>query len=135
MSKAKEIFVPGNEWKTAGILTLLIVLFSVLPLIMGYAQEQPSEKFMGIPVYVTDANNHLHLALQAKEGDILLANRFTNEDVPRIFFNPYHLIVGWFAWIFGLEIITSYNILGFLFTFSFLLILYYFISIFTEDRK
>ncbi|KHO46589.1 MAG: hypothetical protein QS98_C0002G0037 [archaeon GW2011_AR3] len=134
MSKAKEIFVPGNEWKTAGILTLLIVLFSVLPLIMGYAQEQPGEVFMGVPVYVTDANNHLHLALQAKEGDILLTNKFTSENVPNLFFNPYHLLLGNTARLFGMQVITVYNIYWVVLAFAFLIVLYYFISYFVQDK-
>ncbi len=126
--------IENMEWYAVALLSALIVLFSIIPLMIGYALQEQGKVFMGIPVHVVDAPNHLHLGLQVMEGHILLTNRFTPEDVPRLLFNPYHLLLGWLALIFGLSIVTAYNLLWIILAFVFLLILYWFISYFIQDK-
>lgn len=127
--------IKKEEWKTAAIIALAATLLSILPLITGYATEGPEEHFMGVAVHVTDANNHLHLAQQAKEGALLFTNRFTAEDVPALLFNPYHLVIGWTAWLLGAKVVAVYNAYQIIFSFVFLLVLYHFIAEYVKDRK
>lgn len=127
--------ISKKEWTYVSIITLIVILISLLPLVFGYTTQGPSEVFMGVPVHVTDANNHLNMALQAKEGNILLANYFTSEDVPGLIFNPYHLVLGWSAYIFNMDIIVSYIIWGIIFSVILFFTIYYFLSSFVSDKK
>ena len=127
--------ISKKEWKYILLITAIVTLLSLLPLILGYLNAPEGMVFMGIPVHVTDANNHLNLALQAKEGSILFANKFTGEDVPALIFNPYHLLIGGFSALFKTSIIFAYNFFGVLFTIIFLLLVYKFIGYFTTDKK
>lgn len=122
------------EWRIVTIIALAITLLAHLPLIIGYATAGPDEHFMGMPVYVTDANNHLHLALQAKEGHLLFTNRYTAEDVPYLLFNPYHLVIGLSARLFHTSVIASYTFYSVAITLAFFYVLYWFISHFTDNK-
>lgn len=124
-----------KEWKVALLIALAILFISHTPLIIGYATQAEDEVFMGVPRFATDTNNHLHMALQAKEGDILLTNKFTGEPVPALLFNPYHLIIGYTAAIFSLNILTAFHIFAILFALIFFIYLYYFLAKFITNKK
>ncbi len=123
-----------NEWKYILFISVFIVLLSQLPLIFGYATQGEDEVFMGIPVHITDANNHLHWMKQAQEGAFFFTNKFTHEDVPALIFNPYHYMVGNLSRISTLSLLFWYHIISILAIFGFLIYLYYFISHFVKDK-
>lgn len=125
----------SNEWKLIIAISIAITFFSQLPLLFGYLGETQYQKFMGIPVHITDANNHLHWMLQAKEGEIFFTNKFTHEDVPALIFNPYHLLIGNLSRFSGLDILVWYHLFNILLIFGFLLYLYRFITEFISDKR
>ncbi len=125
------MIITPKEWKLVALIAVLTLFFSQIPLIVGYMAQDDGEVFMGIPVHVTDANNHLNWALQAKEGKILFSNDFTSEDIPPLIFNPFHLLVGNLSRSTGISLIGSYNLIGMIFIVAFVFILYLFISLFS----
>lgn len=129
-----KIIISKKEWIFVSIITFIVILFSLLPIIFAYATQGENEVFMGVPVHVIDANNHIHLALQVKEGSILTTNKFTEESIPALLFNPYHLLLGWTAAIFATNIVTVYIIWGIIFSLLFMFTLYWFISQFIEEK-
>ena len=126
--------ITKKEWTYVTLVAIIAVLLINIPLIVGKLTEGPNEVFTGIPVHVTDANSHLHLILQVKEGAILTTNKFTQEEVPALLFNPYHLVLGWTAFVFDADVVAIYNIFNIIFALGFFFILYYFISEFIKDK-
>ena len=127
--------ISSKEWKITLFIILGVLIISQLPLIFGYLTEGPNEKFMGIPVHVTDVNNHLNWVLQAKEGHILFSNAFTYENIPSLIFNPFHLITGLTAKITNIPIIWVYNIFSWLLIIGFGFTIYFIISYFIKDKE
>jgi len=120
----------NKEWLMVTLFAVFITLLTALPLIMGYLTQGP-EVFMGIPVHVTDANAHLNLIEQAREGELLFTNMFTGETVPALLFNPFHLVLGTIA----SSSLAVYNVAAILLTFVFFFVLYWFIGEFINDKK
>lgn len=127
--------ISTEEWKKVALITIIILLISQLPLILGYTTESENEVFMGIPIHVTDANNHLNWVLQAKEGNVAFANQFTQEDIPALIINPFHLTIGLTAKILSAPTTQIYNLFGIISIILFSFILYFFISYFIKDKN
>lgn len=134
----KDIFQSINKKEWLFVLTAALVLIAVttLPLVYGYIIK-PEDKFFPA-IHSTGAGDfsvYYSYIGQAKEGQLIFNDLFTSEEHSPFIFNPFWLIVGLSARLFGLSAIAAYQISRILLIIVFCFVLYFFMSYFIKEIK
>ncbi len=124
-----------SDWKFLGIIWVIVVVLTFLPVVFGYLTTPPDKVFLFRPNdNGGDFTVYYSYIEQVREGHFLFKNFFTSEAQPIPVFNPFWLSAGMFAKIFNLSAPFAIQILRFLFILPFLIITYYLLSFFLEDK-
>ncbi|MBN2566866.1 hypothetical protein JXB02_02145 [Candidatus Woesearchaeota archaeon] len=123
-----------DEWRGVVIIAAALLVLSFIPTLWGFITTPQDHTYMWISKEVMDANNHLNLMLQAKDGYLLQRNGFTSEAMSRLFFNPYVLVIGWLSAISSVPIIAFYHLFRIVFGGGFLAMLYLFIAYLVPNK-
>ena len=89
------VSISKKEWLYVAAWAIVMVAFSLLPHIVGYASAPEGKQYMmtGYPIY-QDANTYFTWIRQAAEGNILFQIKYTHEPHVQAFFHPLFLVMG-----------------------------------------
>ncbi len=104
------ITISRKEWGFVVVVVLLAVVLNFLPTVFGYLKTPSDSNFLfrsyinvfDLPVYFSQIE-------MAKVGRLLFIHLFTSEYQPLGILNPFWLMVGWFAKVFGLSAFLAYE--------------------------
>jgi len=130
------IEIETREWKFVGLLSLVVIVITFLPTLVGLAVTPGDSVFLGIQtINSEDTPIYYSLIEQAKEGHLLFKNLYTTEDQIRYIFDPFWLGVGLFAKTFSLSNFAAYQFARIFLIAIFLAVAYIFISYFFEEER
>lgn len=86
--------ITAKEYRWAFIASLLIVLLSCLPLLVGYMSQTPEERFVGTMFDRQDYSVHLAMIHYGAEGGWDYQFRFTTETQTRAYVKIFYVIIG-----------------------------------------
>jgi len=126
--------IKTKEWLGVLSFSIIIVIITLIPYLIGYLNSTESQQFTGILNYwQADTHYHLGWAKQVQEGHVLLEGKFFgNEIKTRLVFNSLFLSIGLLARLFSISISSSFNIVRSISSLFLLLSVYYFASLFFE---
>jgi hypothetical protein len=126
-----------KEWKFVGFVSVLIIIVTSLPILLGFLSTPKDNIFLGFQfIDHVDTPVYYSWIEQAKDGHLLFKNLFTSEDEGRFIFDPFWLGVGLFAKMFSLSDISAYQLARIFLIPIFLAVVYIFIAhFFMEEKK
>ncbi len=128
--------IKRSEWKLVFILSLIVIVITSLPIIIGFFSTPKNNIFLGLQtINSNDTPVYYSWIEQAKEGHLFFKNLFTSEDDGRFIFDPFLLGVGLFAKIFSLSSFLAYQLSRIFLIPIFLVVAYIFISHFFAGEK
>lgn len=135
IQKSSEI--NHEEIKFVVIASILILLLSSIPYLYGYFVTPSNKEFTAITSQYNkpDRNNYLAYMKQAERGEILFDKMGTSETCAKLFFQPFLLFLGSLSHIFGISLVLSFHTGRLIFGFTLLVLVYYFITLFLDDKK
>lgn len=125
-----------DEIKFVVIVSILALSLSALPFLYGYLVTPPGKEFTWITSHPNrvDINIYLSWIRQVANGGILIEEMYTPEPVPKLYFNPLFLFMGWMAFLSGLGAPITFHLSRLLFGFLLFLVIYKFVSYFVLNR-
>jgi hypothetical protein len=129
--------ISTKEWKFVGLISLLLISITTLPILLGFFVTPKDKVFLGLQLIDhVDTPVYYSWIEQVKEGNFLFKNLFTSEDEGRFIFDPLWLGVGLFAKLFSLSSFAAYQLSRIFLIPLFLAVAYIFVShFFTEEKK
>ncbi|MFA5128987.1 MAG: hypothetical protein WC445_03425 [Patescibacteria group bacterium] len=128
--------INSKEWKFIGLVSLLLVIVTSLPILFGFFSTPEDSLFLGFQL-IDHADTPVYYSWieQVKSGHIIFKNLFTSESEGRFIFDPFWLGVGLFAKIFSLSSFAVYQLSRIFLIPVFLAVAYIFISHFFKEEK
>lgn len=114
-------------------ISFLTVFLANIPVFWGYLNQ--SEGFTFNSVGRDDEYVYLSWIKQSKQGQWLFDNPYTIERHERLYLNPLFLFLGKIAAVFNSPPFLVFNLSRFVFGFLLLLVIYQFLSYFTQNLK
>lgn len=128
--------INSKEWKFVGLFSLIIIIITFLPNLVGIFTAPSDTVFWGLQTTNSrDTPVYYSWIEQAKDGHLLFKNLYTSETEPRFIFDPFWLGVGLFAKIFSLSGFAAYQLARIFLIPVFLAVAYIFISYFFKETK
>jgi hypothetical protein len=129
------IEISAKEWKFVGLLSLIIIIVTFLPNLVGLITTPKDSIFLGVQTINSgDTPVYYSWIEQAKEGHLLFINLYTAEDQARYIFDPFWLGVGLFAKAFSFSSFAAYQLVRVFLIPVFLGLAYIFISYFFKEE-
>jgi len=125
-----------KEWKFVGLISLIIIIITFLPNLVGIFAAPGDTIFWGLQTTNSrDTPVYYSWIEQVKDGHLLFKNLYTSEAEPRFIFDPFWLGVGLFAKMFSLSGFAAYQLARVFLIPVFLAVAYIFISYFLKETK
>jgi glycosyltransferase involved in cell wall biosynthesis len=134
LSLRKQLFPKHKEYLLLGALSILLTIFTNLPYLIGWLLTPENAVFSGI-IFNDDLNTYFARIREIQNGHFLLIDPFTHEPQPRIWFDPFWLIVGLLGRFFSLSPAASFHAFRILLTPVFVIIVYHFLKRFTTNTR
>lgn len=129
------IKIAFQEWKFVGLMGVILILLTFLPIIIGQIATPSDSVFLGRQTLNSpDLSVYYSSIEQVKSGHYLFKNFFTSEPHSYFIFDPFWLIIGLFAKIFSLSSFLAYQISRFLLIPILLVAAYYLIAFFFQEK-
>ncbi len=125
--------ITKQEWIWLSFWITLGLLITSLPYIYGWTLSTPEQQFSGFIIGIEDANSYLAKMRLGAEGNWKFHLPFTAEPHDGAYLYTFHLLLGKFSNLFGLEFIPFYHLARLLCSVLLLTIVYYFIAFFITD--
>ncbi|MEJ2745228.1 MAG: hypothetical protein P8123_06025, partial [bacterium] len=116
-------------------IAVAVVAIVFIPYIWGYFNAPPGMTYMGFADHPYDQNSYLSRIQQASEGNFFIRRDFTLEYQRPLFFNPLTWTLGIVARYSRLSPLAVYHGALAFYAFLLLYVIYWFIGIFTKDRR
>ena len=123
-----------REYRFVFIYAVVVVVVTQIPYIIGHIKAPPEREFNGDMVCHADMNSYFSYMKQSADGKWLFQNQFTPEKHNDVFFNLEWLITGKISYLFGVSLVTSFEILR-VFTGLLLIFAFYLLSTFFLESR
>ena len=129
------IKITFQEWKFVGLIGVILILLTFLPIIIGQITTPSDSIFLGRQTLnAPDLSVYYSNIEQVKEGHYLFKNLFTSEPHPYFIFDPFWLLIGLFAKAFSLSAFLAFQLSRFLLIPVLLFVSYYLIAFFFQEK-
>ncbi|MEK6645224.1 MAG: hypothetical protein AABY84_00905 [Candidatus Firestonebacteria bacterium] len=124
-----------NELLIAIVWSVFLSLITIIPYYIASTYTPKNMCFMGFFEGSFDQNSYLGWIKQGVEGNILFKNLYTVQEQSNNFFHPLFYLMGKFIKLINSNVTDGYHIFRIITGFLLLLLIYYFIRIFIEEKN
>lgn len=121
--------ITNSEWHFVWLIVGVLLILTTIPYLFGYAIASADKQFMGFVLNVEDHTQYLAW-YKAFQSSFLIPNTLTAESNPPVFFNLLWWLLAQAGGITGLRYDVIYQIFRWISGAAFLMVLYWFLSIF-----
>jgi hypothetical protein len=123
-----------SEWRRISLLSLILVIVTLLPYVLGAAASTPDRIFGGFLIGLEDQYSYLAKMVQGAHGEWLFHLPYTSTPHPGVFLYTFYLLLGKLSVLLGLPNIVLYHLARVVLGFICLLVIYRFIAEFVASK-
>jgi hypothetical protein len=135
MSRRMPEWIRDPERRWVLILAVIVMAITSIPIVYAYVRTPHGGRFGGAVFNPSDQAVYLSWMDQAREGRLLIENRYTTDPQHPRFFHLYFYVLGLIAWITHLPLTVVYHLARFVFGVWFLLLAHRFSRLFFEEAQ
>ncbi len=127
--------VTRNEWRWVLIWTLVALMVTSVPYVVGWLRSTPDRVFGGMTIAIEDGYSYLANMKEGAVGQWLFQLQYTSEPHTPTLFYLFYLLLGKVSALTGLSTPLTYHLARLFFDTILLAVIYRFIAIFTAWRS